>query len=150
MSSGLASNPATASYATSGFSQRMGWGSRPALLLIDVCTAYFTESSPLSILSNPEGANSPVVMRNLLAAAREGQMPVIWTQVKYDDMKEAGLFYSKAKSLDVWRTGDDRGLAEWVEGLVPKSGEIVVSKRYPSAFFGTTLSTDLRVRCVDD
>ena len=149
MTDSLTTNPAHASYTTSGFSGRIGWGSRPALLLIDVCTAYFTPSSPLSILANPAGAESPKVMRALLAAARQGGVPVLWTQVKYDDMREAGLFYSKAKSLDVWRTGDDRGLAEWVEGLVPGEGEAVVSKRYPSAFFGTCLGTDLRVSAVN-
>jgi nicotinamidase-related amidase len=145
----LASNPATASYNTSGFARRMGWGSRPALLLIDVCTAYFDDKSPLSILSNPAGAHSPVVMRSLLHAAREGGVPVVWTQVKYEreDMADAGLFYCKAKALDVWKVGDRRGLGEWVEGLVPEKGESVVSKRYPSAFFGTCLSTDLRVGC---
>jgi nicotinamidase-related amidase len=84
-------------------------------------------------------------MRDLLAAARAGGVPVIWTQVKYDDMREAGLFYAKAKSLDVWKTGDERALAAWVEGLVPQDGESVVQKRYPSAFFGTCLGTDLRV-----
>lgn len=147
----LATNPASASYASSGFSNRMGWGARPALLLIDVCTAYWTASSPLSILSNPAGARSPDSMRALLAAARAGGVPVIWTEVKYTkrDMSDAGLFWCKTKALDVWRTGDDRGLAEWLPGLVPVEGDVLVTKRYPSAFFGTVLATDLQVLGVD-
>lgn len=46
-------------------------------------------------------------MRRLLSAAREGKVPIIWTQVKYDreDMADAGLFYLKAKVLDVWKEG---------------------------------------------
>lgn len=140
-------NPASASYATSGFSARMGWGSRPALLLVDVCTAYWTASSPLSLLSNPAATEAPAVMRRLLAAARAARVPVIWTQVRYEkaDMADAGLFWKKAKALDVWKVGDERDLADWMEGLVPREGETVVVKRYPSAFFGTALSTDLTV-----
>lgn len=128
----LTTNPASASYATSGFSRRMGWGSRPALLLIDVCTAYWTATSPLSLLDNPSAANSPASMRTLLAAARTGGVPVIWTQVRYDagrEMKDAGLFWCKAKALDVWREGDERGLGSWMEGLVPEQEEVVVTKR---------------------
>ena len=52
--------------------------------------------------------------------------------------------------------GDGRGLDGVVEGLEPRIGrkgeggdEWVVKKKYPSAFFGTTLATDLYVRGVD-
>lgn len=143
----LATNKDTTSYHTAGFSNRMGWGSRPALLLIDVCTAYWTDNSPLDIRSNPEGAASPDSMRRLLAAAREGKVPVVWTKVEYvkKDMSDAGIFYLKAKPLDVWQKGDPRGLAEWMPGMVPEEGEVVVTKRWPSAFFGTGLSSDLTV-----
>lgn len=76
-------------------------------MLVDVCQAYFTPGSPLDTSSNPASAASPDVMRRLLGAAREGKVPVIWTQVKYDreDMADAGLFYLKAKVLDVWKKG---------------------------------------------
>ncbi len=87
-------------------------------------------------------------MKSLLAAARSSSStPVIWTKVEYNDMFEAGLFYVKAKALDVWRVGDERGYDAWVEGLVPDlgRGEIVVPKKYASGFFGTDLSTRLRV-----
>ena len=69
-------------------------------------------------------------------------------------MKDAGLFWTKTKALDVWRIGDRRGLDESVEGLDPivvdvGGDEWVVKKKYPSAFFGTTLATDLYTRGVD-
>ncbi|ETN38352.1 uncharacterized protein HMPREF1541_06387 [Cyphellophora europaea CBS 101466] len=147
----LVAHNASASYASSGFSCRMGWGKRPALLLIDVCTAYWSEGSPLSILSNPDGARSPESMRKLLAAARAGNVPVIWTEVKYQnkDMSDAGLFWCKTKALDVWKEGDTRGLANWLPGLEPAESDVLVTKRYPSAFFGTALATDLQVLGVD-
>lgn len=126
----------------------MGWGTRPALILIDVCKAYFTEGSPLSLTDNPAGASSPVSMRKLLEAARAGGVPVIWSEVKYtrSDMGDAGLFWRKAKPLDVWQAGDTRGLADHVDGLVPRDDEINIVKKYASAFFGTSLASELQVK----
>lgn len=140
-------------YKTSGFGGKMGWGMRPALLIIDVCTAYWTEGSPLDIRSNPSAAASPDSMRRLLEAARAGGCPVFWTTVYYNSptLADAGLFFLKSRSLDVWKEGDKRGLGEWMPGLVPdpSRGESVIVKKYPSGFFGTTLSTELQIAGVD-
>jgi nicotinamidase-related amidase len=144
---------ATASYLKSGFSNRMGWGTRPALILIDVCKAYFVEDSPLSLLSNPSATECPDSMRRLLAAARHGCCPVIWSEVRYTrpDMSDAGLFWKKTKALSVWLDSDTRGLAECMEGLEPdrEKGDVLVVKKYASAFFGTSLATELQVLGVD-
>jgi len=151
--SSVTAHAAAASYASSGFSTRMGWGSHPALLLIDVCTAYFTPDSPLSLLSNPTATRSPASMRRLLAAARAAHIPIIWTTVQYTSptMADGGLFWHKAKMLTVFHADDTRGLGGWVEGLVPdvKGGEVVLPKKMPSAFFGTTLASELHVAGVD-
>lgn len=64
-------------------------------------------------------------------------------------MADAGLFWTKAKVLDVWREGDERGLDAWVEGLEPAEGETVVVKKFASAFFGTGLEGVLRGEGVD-
>lgn len=135
------------SYAKSGFANRMGWGSRPALLIIDVCQAYWSPSSPLSLLGNPEAEAVPESIRRLLKTARDAQIPVVWSEVEYTqpDMADAGLFWRKSKVLDVWKKGDPRGLAAHVEGIEPQAGETVIVKKYASAFFGTALATDLHV-----
>jgi nicotinamidase-related amidase len=148
----LADHPSTVSYASSGFANSIGWGTSPALILIDVCRAYWTEGSPLNTLSNPSSVASLDVMKRLLVAARSSpSTPVIWTKVEYDspDMSDAGLFYLKAKALDVWKKGDTRGYDTWMEGLVPEEGEVMITKKYASAFFGTDLGTRLRVLGVD-
>jgi nicotinamidase-related amidase len=144
-------DPATSSYQTSGFANKMGWGSRPALILIDVCKAYWTASSPLDLSAHPSSAASPASMRRLLAAARAGHVPVVWSKVEYThpDMADAGLFWRKAKVLDVWQKGDGRGLDAYMEGLEPAERETVVVKKYASAFFGTSLASELQVRNVD-
>ena len=134
----------------SGFGNRIGWGKRPALLLIDVCTAYWTKGSPLDTSSNPASAASPDVMRRLLTAAREAKVPVIWTQVSYkNDMSDAGLFYAKAKQLEVWREGNTLGYDTMMPGLDPRGSETVVLKRHASAFFGTELASTLNLMNVD-
>ncbi|EMD00136.1 hypothetical protein BAUCODRAFT_63284 [Baudoinia panamericana UAMH 10762] len=148
--SGVNGHADSASYRASGFNNRIGWGSRPALLLIDVCKAYWTPGSPLDTSSNPASAASLDVMRRLLTAARKSQIPIFWTQVAYrKGMKDAGLFYAKAKALSVWEDGNDRGLDALVEGLEPTEGEEVVIKRHPSAFFGTELLCTLNLLNVD-
>lgn len=139
----------TADYASAGFGNRIGWGKSPALMLIDVCTAYWAEGSPLDTSSNPSSLAAPESMRRLLAAARAGGSPVIWTRCEYDDMAEAGIFWLKSKALDVWKKGDQRGFDQMLEGLEPQEGDVVIVKKYPSAFFGTDLATRLNVLRID-
>ncbi|KAJ1552936.1 hypothetical protein HK405_009504 [Cladochytrium tenue] len=142
-----------ARYAVSGFGNRLGWGARPALLLIDVCAAYWTPGSPLDVHAHAPSVAAPAVMRRLVAAARTSGVPVIWTAVEYAaelGMRDAGIFWHKTKSLNIWQVGDPRGLHAWLgDGLEPEAGETVVKKKYPSGFFGTTLATELQVRGVD-
>lgn len=144
-------HPATSSYLSSGFANKMGWGARPALLIIDVCTAYWTPGSPLDISANPAASASPDSMRRLLAAARESKVPVVWSTVSYThpEMADAGLFYKKAKVLTVWQKGDGRGLDAFMEGLEPQEEETMIVKKYASAFFGTTLASELQTLGVD-
>ncbi|KAK7943885.1 uncharacterized protein PG986_012998, partial [Apiospora aurea] len=143
--------------------QPHGLGPRPALLLIDVCKAYWTPGSPLDLSSFPPARKCPAVIQRLLAAARASGVPVIWTAVEYHPglaMADAGLFWKKSKSLRVFNRGlDDQGLGGWLEGLEPLAGndggggggagELVVKKKYASAFFGTALASDLQVLGVD-
>ncbi|KAJ7710622.1 N-carbamoylsarcosine amidase [Mycena rosella] len=151
--SALPAHAQAAAYLNAGFSKKMGWGARPALLIVDACTAYWAPGSPLDTSHNPASAAAPAAMKRLLDAARAGGAPVVWTRVEYaePDMRDAGVFWLKSKSLDVFRRGDARGLGAWVEaaGLTPLAGEAVIAKKYPSAFFGTDLATRLHVLGVD-
>lgn len=138
-------------YKRAGFSRIMGWGTKPALLVIDVCKAYWTEGSPLDLSHNPAAAAAPDSMRKLLAAAREGNVPVLWSEVQYvhPEMLDAGLFYKKSEALTVWQKGDGRALHEHMDGLSPAPNDIIVTKQYASAFFGTSLASSLNTLGVD-
>ncbi|KAK1671761.1 hypothetical protein BDP55DRAFT_635617 [Colletotrichum godetiae] len=111
-------HPETSSYAASGYGNRMRWGSRPALLLVDICKAYWTTGSPLDLSANPSAIAAPGSAAQLVAAAGEGGVPIIGTAVEYTDpkMADAGLFWLKAKTLAVWQAGSDLHSQGWRAG----------------------------------
>ncbi|OSS47619.1 hypothetical protein B5807_07269 [Epicoccum nigrum] len=139
------------SYVKSGLAGKVGWGNKPALLLVDVCNAYWSKDSPFDTTENPASAAAPASIARLVAAAREGRIPLVWTRIEYTepDMSDAGIFYCKAPILKVFLKGNETGLESWLPGLEPQAGELVITKRYPSAFFATDLSTRLQVKGIN-
>ncbi|KAL1901433.1 hypothetical protein Sste5346_001838 [Sporothrix stenoceras] len=151
----LDSHPRHAAYRDAGFGQRLGWGRRPALLLIDVCAAYWKPGSPLDLSHNPEGRASVDAMARLVTAARTAGIPVVWAQVRYNHptLVDGAVQAKKTKTIQAWQDGDTRGLdappLQHTDILTPAMGDTVVLKRNPSAFFGTTLATELHLLGVD-
>ena len=77
-------------------------------------------------------------------AAREAGVPVYWTSVVFDP--DAGLvFHRKVPSLAVFATE----LGEFLPGIEPAAGEVVIAKNHASAFFGTSLEQSLRAAGID-
>ncbi len=133
-------------YARAGYHTRQSWGRRPALILVDFARAYFEPDSPLY------GGEGCVTARDnaarLLDAARQTGTPVIFTEVRYiPGGADGGVFFRKAPALRVLETGNPLG--DVVEGLERKPDEIMVTKQYPSAFFGTSLGATLTAMGVD-
>ncbi|MDI1463100.1 isochorismatase family protein [Catellatospora sp. KI3] len=135
-----------ADYAAAGFARRLGWGRRPALLLVDPVVAYTVEGSPLFL---DTGAAAVGAMSALLAAARVAGVPVVLTGVRYADSScaEAPLFAAKVPVLSVFAAGGPLG--EFPAELAPALGEHVVLKHYASAFAGTALAAWLTANGVD-
>lgn len=131
-------------YYSAGFGHKLGFGKRPALLLIDWFKAYLEESSPLYA-----GVEAELeVAKTLLAAARKKGIPVVFTKVEYmPGGADGGHYYRKVPSLKHLYRGSP--LTEFAEGLKPCEGEFVISKQYPSGFFGTNLSSILTTLGVD-
>ena len=133
-----------AEYAAHGFAVRLGFGARPAVLVVDVAKAYLDPASPL--YAGVEDAVAAAV--RVVDAARAAGHPVLHTQVVLAaDGVDAGHFRRKVPSLRVFEAGSP--LAEPVDALRPLPGEVVVTKQYASAFFGTSLASTLRVLGVD-
>ena len=120
------------------FGKRIGFGTKPALIMIDFVQAYFDKSCAL--YAGVEDALTAAL--RLQASARENGVPVIYTNVVYDKRgSNGGRFYQKSMTLHNFVAGSPMG--DWPPGLNVASDELVISKQYPSAFFGTSLASTL-------
>jgi nicotinamidase-related amidase len=123
--------------------QSLGLGRRPALILVDLIEGFTNPDCPL-------GCDCPdVVAANatILAAFRDGGLPVFFTTVIYRDDSQARVFRARLPALNVL-VPDSR----WVKvdaRLAPAEGELVIEKQWASAFHGTDIDTRLRQRHVD-
>lgn len=135
-----------ADYAQAGFGNRLGWGQRPALLIIDFVNAYLDPACPL--YAGVEKALAGAV--TLLTAARAAGIPVFHTNVAYTPGGvDGGVFFRKVKALSCFERGLHPQWASFAEGLEPAVGEPVITKQYASAFFGTSLASTLASSGID-
>ena len=125
------------------FDGSLGFGKAPALILVDFVEAYFSKDSPL-YAGVEDALSSALRVRD---AARKAGVPVIYTNVVYQTGADGGAFFRKVPALEVFMAGNPLG--GWPDGLQPAAGELVISKQYASAFFGTSLASTLTAAGVD-
>ena len=126
------------------FDGSLGFGKAPALILVDFVDAYFNKDSPL--YAGVEDALSSTL--RIRDAARTAGIPVIYTNVVYQKGgADGGVFYRKVPALEAFVAGNPLG--RWPVGLEPADDELVISKQYPSAFFGTSLAETLKAKGID-
>lgn len=126
------------------FDGHLRFGARPALLIVDMVMAYFDTGSPL-YAATENALDSNI---RLVAAARSAGVPVIFTNVVYDPGgANGGLFYLKIPALSVFDKGSPLGA--FPDALQPRADELVITKQYASAFFGTNLAEALRGQNID-
>lgn len=135
---------AAADYAAAGYTGGLEPGARPALIIVDPVVAYIDKSCGLYA-----GVEQPVEqMKVLAAAARAAGVPVfISTVVLAPDGSDAGVFFRKVPALAAFLPGSPFGA--FIDGLAPLPGDTLITKQYPSAFFGTTLAANLVARGID-
>lgn len=132
-----------ASYA-GAFDGTLQPGRKVALLIIDVVVAYLDPASALYAAAEPALASN----ERLLAAAHEAGAPVVFTNVEYQaDGADGGYFYRKVPALRAFLKGSPLGA--FPATLQPGARDIVVTKQYASAFFGTSLAATLHAMGVD-
>lgn len=129
----------TAFYASRGFGRTIGFGQRPALVVIDLTLGFTDPARPFgSELSSQIQATA-----GLLEVARARSVPVLFTSVRYEspDLADAGVWALKqggAASLAAARDG---------HALDPRlqacDSDVLIYKKFASAFFGTDLLTRL-------
>ncbi|WNB86497.1 isochorismatase family protein [Cellulomonas sp. ATA003] len=134
-------------YATSGYGATRGFGSRPAVLVIDV-NYDFVGHEPAPILESAalwrnscgeEGWEGVAAIKTLLDAARAHSLPIFYTTG--EEPRPDGL------GRGLWRTSR-AGEKPHVPGFVgtdivreiaPQERDVLFRKSKPSAFFGTGL-----------
>lgn len=123
---------------------RLGFGKKPALILIDLVRAYFDPECDL--WADCDAALASAI--RLRDAARVAGIPIIYTNVVYHPKAlDGGRFFQKALPLRHFLRGSKWG--DWAPGLAPNEDELVISKQYASVFFGTSLSSTLTTIGVD-
>lgn len=135
---------AAAPHGTS-FSGRVGWGIRPAFVVVDLVRAYTDEDGAFTL----PGMDAVVdATARLVDVMRRAGFPVVWTDVRFDEsMADAGLFGKKVPGLATFANGAPGHGGDLV--LQPEPGDIRITKNYASSFFGTTLASTLHTMGVD-
>ncbi|MER1968896.1 N-carbamoylsarcosine amidohydrolase [Castellaniella sp. GW247-6E4] len=127
------------------FDGEVGFGTRPAIVVIDFVRAYTVQGSPLYAEGVVQAIANTVP---LLSAARASGIPIIYTKVSFHPSGlDGGLFVRKVPSLRKLVEGEP--LAEVDPLVAPQPEDLVIIKNYASAFFGTSLATTLHAMGVD-
>lgn len=131
-------------YEAIGYNRKsIGFGQRPAVVVVDFQRAFLDEAFPLGqSLRIHEAARQT---RELLMVAREKGIPIFYTVVAY---REDGSDLGWWKADLSWITLGSAA-AEVSPMLDPQPNEPVIVKKAPSAFFGTELLNMLLTKQID-
>lgn len=141
--------------------KKLGFGKRPAVLLLDMCDAYFSPQSPLVLdqdtLDRVSKAWSEIldtVRERRPNAAADKDIPIIYAQTFYTHPKcrDAGLAMLKNDHTVFFQAQHPQNLTSLSMAppqIHPNHNDSILKKKYPSAFFGTNLSTQLAAMGVD-
>jgi nicotinamidase-related amidase len=131
-------------YRRKGLAESVGFGQKPAIVVVDFIKSFTDPASPLgSDLDKEVEATARV-----LTLARRKRLPIVFTTVAYDpNFREAGIFIKKLPALKLLVRGSDAVEVDGRLGMQPD--EHLLVKSYASAFFGTALNSLLVSQGVD-
>jgi nicotinamidase-related amidase len=136
-------------FAAGGYGSRAELGERPALLVIDVTYGFCGDRSEPILESITRWRSScgerawaaiPHIER-LLATAHRAGVPVVYTRGA--PRRVDGFDRGRWADKNTRQADDTARTDEFVAAVAPTDGDLVVEKRKPSAFFGTTLVSHL-------
>lgn len=139
-------------YEVGGWGKRMGFGAKPAIIVVDV-NYDFVGDKPEPIMQSIKrwryscgeaGWDGVRAIQRLLAAARPKGVPIFYTTVEH---RADALDYGRDRDKN-FRTGEVTSLAggkgpEIPREIAPLPADVVISKKKASAFFGTPLASYL-------
>jgi nicotinamidase-related amidase len=133
-------------YERAKLGERVGFGERPAVVVVDLQIGFTApEISPVA------GELGSVIdaTNRLLGASRAAAAPAVFTVIAYDaeSADDAGLWPKKGPYLRTLVRGSD--LVKLDPRVDRRPGDLVLEKKYASAFFGTHLAPLLAAKRVD-
>lgn len=134
-------------YEARGFGGRVGFGRKPAVVVIDLAESWLDESSPLGSRHLAGVLDNTV---RVLATARKSGHPVFFTTMAYEETDVSGplgrklLHASAGKSLEA---GSSR--VDLDPRLERRPNEPLIVKPRASAFWGTAFDSHLFAHGVD-
>jgi maleamate amidohydrolase len=133
-------------YERAQFGHRLGYGERPALLVVDMQLG-FTAPEKCPLAGNLDSQIAAI--NQLIEAARPRRIPVIFTVVAYEPVNQAdaGLWAEKGPGLRMLISGSE--LVELDPRIRRAPEDLVIIKQYASAFFGTHLASTLTAKRID-
>jgi nicotinamidase-related amidase len=131
-------------YERGGWGGLVGFGRRPALLVIDMYTAFVDPAYPFA---SPQARDCARQIRRVLDEARARGVPVFHTRA---ERKTLPVERGRWKTAGVYTPIMERPEAyQIVPELAPRADEPVVVKTFPSGFVGTNLLSYLVYHNVD-
>lgn len=135
-------------YEAAGFGRPSGFGTRPALIIIDVQhrtmgnspKPFFESLEDYTTSCGDVGWAAVEQIAKLLAVFREFDLPVLYPHVapKTDSDRQGTLGAKVPGIMDV----PDHGY-RFPDAVAPQPGDLLLPKKHPSAFFGTPLASYL-------
>jgi nicotinamidase-related amidase len=129
-------------YLSAGFAGSLGFGRKPAVIVVDMVMAYFDRSSPL--YAGVEAVAESNL--RLLTVAYRKRIPVIFTRQFFEESTSDGVYVRKVPALKLMRP--DSPLTA-IEPSLPTDQAAVIIKHFPSAFHRTDLAARLESLGVD-
>jgi len=142
-----------------GYGKRGGFGTRPALFIIDV-QYNFTGDEPGEMQEDgikqyrthcgEAGWQAVPHIERLLKIAREKNLPIFYTvSERRADMIDSGVQVGKSHRGGEKSSIEGSHATQTVAPLAPRPQDILIGKRKPSAFFGTIFMSHLNFLDVD-
>jgi nicotinamidase-related amidase len=133
-------------YAQRGFQRRVGFGSRPALVHIDLANAWTRPGHAFTC----DGMETIIpAVQQLNEAGRAKGIPIVYTTTAYTTTgsnSDMGLWVRK---IPVEQLEAGTEAVEIDSRIAPRPGEHVIVKKRASGFHGTNLSSYLNAHGVD-
>ena len=132
-------------FAERGFGMRIGYGERPALIVIDMRKAF---TNP-DMMLGADLDNAIEAIKPMIDIAHERGFPVIYSTVIYEDadLKDAGIWAMKQKGVVTLKKDTDGIGVD--ERLDFGERDSLLVKKYASCFYGTDLVSRLMAHNID-